>query len=108
VDAGFKGDGTFYGAGGHGALGACMLDPGFNGIGVTVAINRDQWDGGLSCGKCVRIQPSSLGIGMTPLLDEIVATIDNLCPECIFGDIDIGMAGDGRWQIEWDFVPCHV
>lgn len=103
----FEGDGTFYGAGGHGAEGACMLTPGFNGVSTTVAINQNQWEGGMSCGKCVRIYPTTRGIGITPIDNEIFATIDNLCPECLYGDIDIGLNGDGRWNIEWEFVPCH-
>ena len=102
----FSGDGTFYGDGGHGAEGACMLPVGFNGIPRTVAINNDQWEGGAVCGKCIVVQESSTGIGMTPIVESFKATIDNLCPECHYGDIDIGSNGDGRWQINWDFVPC--
>ncbi len=30
------------------------------------------------------------------------------CPECEFGSIDLGMNGDGRWQIEWYPVPCNT
>jgi len=101
------GDATFYGAGGHGELGACMLPVGFNGVGNTVAINAAQWEGGASCGKCVLIQPSSDGLGMTPIAEPIHATIDNLCPECQHGDIDLGLNGDGRWRIKWEFVSCH-
>jgi hypothetical protein len=98
--------GTFYGMGGAGAAGACMLRPGFNGVGTSVAINQAQWDGGLTCGKCVRITGTGAGLGMTPIKGPIFATIDNLCPECKYGDIDLGLGGDGRWQINWDFVPC--
>ena len=28
------------------------------------------------------------------------------CPECVEGDLDFSMSGDGRWDIEWEFVPC--
>ncbi len=28
------------------------------------------------------------------------------CPECSTGDLDFSMSGDGRWDIEWEFVPC--
>ena len=107
VAAKFNGDGTFYGAGGHGELGACMLSRGFNGVINTVAINKDQWNDGAVCGKCLMIQPSDKGIGTTPINSTIFATIDNLCPECHYGDVDIGMSGDGRWQITWDFIACH-
>ncbi len=30
------------------------------------------------------------------------------CPECSFGDIDLNLAGDGRWKVEWHAVPCNV
>lgn len=103
----FHGDGTFYGEGGHGAQGACMLSKEFNGVKKTVAINAAQWEDGKACGKCVLIQPTNRGIGTTPILAPIFATIDNLCPECQHGDIDLGLNGDGRWHIEWEFVPCH-
>jgi hypothetical protein len=103
----FEGDGTFYGNGGAGESGACMLKRGFNGIQTTVAINREQYNGGLSCGKCVMITGKGEGIGQTPIFGPILATIDNECPECKFGDIDMGLSGDGRWKITWDFVECH-
>ncbi len=106
VNASFEGDGTFYGAGGAGKSGACMLNPGFNGVPITVAMNRAQYDGGSTCGKCVSITGKGEGIGMTPIIGPIIATIDNECPECKFGDVDIGMKGDGRWKITWDFIQC--
>jgi hypothetical protein len=31
-----------------------MLNPGFNGVGITVAMNNQQYEGGASCGKCIR------------------------------------------------------
>ena len=106
VYASFEGDGTFYGNGGNGHFGACMLEPGFNNIGLTVAINREQFQDGMVCGKCVRIVGQGKGLGMTPILGPLYATIDNECSECHYGDIDIGMDGDGRWKIQWDFIDC--
>lgn len=102
----FRGDGTFYGEGGHGAEGACMLPRGFNGVATTVAINSEQWENAGACGKCVLIEPSQDGLGMTPIKESIKATIDNVCPECHHGDLDLGMSGDGRWKIQWSFVSC--
>lgn len=102
----YEGDGTFYGAGGHGAEGACMLQPGFNNVAITAAMNREQYAGGASCGKCVLITGKGEGSGMTPIIGPILATIDNECPECKFGDVDLGLSGDGRWRITWDFVEC--
>ena len=106
ISALYSGELTFYGPGGAGASGACMLEVGFNGIGTTVAMNPFQYDNGGACGKCVVIFPSISGIGMTPIVEKIYATIDNLCPECKFGDVDIGLGGDGRWQSSWEFINC--
>jgi hypothetical protein len=103
----YEGDGTFYQIQPKGEMGACMLPRGFNEIGQTVAINHDQYNNGEACGKCVLIHPVGSGSGMTPITQPIFATIDNECPECKHGDIDIGANGDGRWQISWQFVPCH-
>jgi hypothetical protein len=114
----YEGEGTFYG--GDATMqgtGSCMLKQNFNSITNTVAMNRAQYEEGASCGKCVEInleldslgQP--LGIGVKPLPFKIIATIDNECPECKFGDVDFGFINDGekydgRWKINWDFVQC--
>lgn len=103
----FEGQATFYQIQPRGEFGSCMLPRNFNNINNTVAINRPQYENGLVCGKCVLITPKGTGIGTTPITKSIFATIDNECPECHFGDIDIGLPGDGRWEITWDFVPCH-
>jgi hypothetical protein len=103
----YRGEGTFYGEGGAGETGSCMLNRNFNGIPITVAINNDQYEGGKSCGKCVVVRGQGIGSGMTPIIGPIYATIDNVCPECKFGDIDLGLDGDGRFQIIWEFIPCN-
>jgi len=97
---------TFYGAGGNGGAGACMLQRGFNGVGLTVAINGPMWDNAQNCGKCIKLTGTGYGIGTTPVIGPIYATIDNVCPECSYGDIDLGLDGDGRWKMNWDFVDC--
>lgn len=102
----FNGDGTFYGEGGNGARGACLLTPGFNGVGTTVAMNRQQFENGGACGRCVRITGDGRGAGMTPILGPVFATVDNECPECKHGDIDLGLSGDGRWNINWEYISC--
>jgi hypothetical protein len=102
----FDGEGTFYGDGGAGEHGACMLKRGFNGVATTVAINKPQYADGQACGKCVLISGKGVGSGQTPIIGPMLATIDNECPECAFGDIDLGLGGDGRWKISWDFVEC--
>lgn len=34
--------------------------------------------------------------------------VNNRCPECSHGDIDLNIAGDGRWKARWYAVPCAV
>ena len=101
------GEGTFYGHGGAGKNGACMLNTGFNGVSTTVALNPVHYAGGQACGKCIKAWGSGEGSGMTPLKGPIYATVDNVCPECKSGDVDFGMGGDGRWKIQWQFVGCE-
>lgn len=50
---------TFYGAGGAGEIGACMLARGFNDVGLTVAINGPMWNNAQNCGKCVKVRTTS-------------------------------------------------
>jgi len=69
----------------------------------TVAIAPDQFNGGKSCGRCIRLYSS--GVKKPPR--SLFATVDNLCPECRSGDIDLGLEGDGIWRVNWEFVPCH-
>ena len=40
------------------------------------------------------------------MLGPLYATIDNVCPECKYGDIDLGLDGDGIWKMSWDFIDC--
>ena len=107
TSADYQGDGTFYGAGGNGAAGACMLQPGFNGVSTTVAMNHQQFENGNACGRCIRVTGTGAGAGMTPIVGPVYATVDNECPECKHGDVDMGLGGDGRWFIQWDYVDCN-
>jgi len=83
-----------------------MLERGFNGVSVTVAMNPVHYQQGSGCGKCIKAWGKGDGVGMTPIVGPIYATIDNLCPECKPGDVDFGLGGDGRWKIQWEFVEC--
>ena len=94
----FTGDLTFYGGAGTG--GACSSSYVPHGH-TTVAINNDQFDNGLACGSCLE--------GVYHIGDEsiyIKAIVDNLCPECVYGDLDLGEVGDGRWDLEWSLIQC--
>ena len=103
----FQGEGTYYGRDATDAnTGACYwMDQGASG-GMTVAINQAQWEDGGACGKCVLIHGEGEGLGADPITGPHFATVTNLCPECQHGDIDLGVSGDGRWQISWSFVDC--
>ena len=47
------------------------------------------------------------GIGLVPIPGNwTMAMVDNQCPECAFGSIDLSETGDGRWRIEW--YPVEV
>ena len=94
----FSGDATYYGgAGVGGSCSSSYIPSGF----TTVAMNNDQYDNGLVCGSCIE--------GVYHLGGESIyfdAIVDNLCPECSFGDLDLGESGDGRWDLEWSFTEC--
>jgi len=105
--SGYYGEGTFYGAGGAGTNGYCQISAVSLGMSTTVAINPYQMEGGQSCGKCVEIFGKGEGSGMTPIIGPYIAMIDNLCPECKDGDLDLGIQGDGRWKITWNFIDCQ-
>ena len=94
----FTGDLTFYGGAGSG--GACSSSYVPNGY-TTVAINNDQYDNGLACGSCLE---GVYHIGGESIY--INAIVDNLCPECVYGDLDLGEIGDGRWDLEWSLTEC--
>lgn len=94
----YQGDLTFYGgarAGGH--CTSVYNYPGF----TTVAMNQEQYAGGKACGACVHACYTA-NSGSRRCFDAIV---DNECPECSRGDLDLGESGSGRWPVEWSYVP---
>lgn len=101
-----EGDGTFYGGGGAGDKGTCLLPKNFNKVKLTVAVAPDLFDGGAACGKCIKIWGEGNGLGTTPIIGPYYATIDNLCSECKSGDVDFGMDGNGRWKIHSEIIDC--
>ncbi len=70
-------------------------------------MNLPQYDSSATCGACVEV---------TGERGTLVVTIEDLCPECKFGDLDlsinafpkIGNPMDGRIPIRWRIVPCPV
>lgn len=96
-----RGDLTYYGgAGENGACSQTFVPAGF----TTVAINQAQWKGGAECGTCVE------GCFTNDFDDSgercFKAIVDNLCPECASGDLDMGEDNGGRWALQWKFIDC--
>jgi expansin (peptidoglycan-binding protein) len=97
-NGGNQGDLTYYGGAGKG--GACTstyVPTGFK----TVALNAPQYGDGEHCGSCVSACFTANGKKTC-----FEAIIDNKCPECKSGDLDMGENGDGRWPLSWSFMPC--
>lgn len=113
----FTGDLTFYSeedSNGNfiprGVLGSCQLPNGFNNIPITVAMNQAQYENGNACGRCILIYPTTDGLGTKPLKNVILATVNNVCPECTYGSIDLNLSlkdHDGRWKVNWEFTDCQ-
>jgi len=74
----------------------------------TVAINSPQWQGSASCGMCVQVTGTGKGAGSNPITGTFLAVVDDLCPECKTGSLDLAKNGDGRWGINWVAVDCPV
>lgn len=99
----FSGEGTFYGYGGGGNCSfANPTSPVYTG-----AMNELQYDTAMTCGACVEVTGSR---------GSLVIRIEDKCPECKFGDIDLSEEAfpliddkiKGRVPITWKFVPCSV
>ncbi len=114
VEAEFNGIGTTYGPpegeppnGGNCAL---MKWPSFAPE-FHVAINNEQWNTGVHCGRCVEVQCID---PRCTTKEKVVGQITDRCPECKYGDLDMsqpmlfkatGYRTD-RLAIKWDFVEC--
>lgn len=72
-----------------------------------VAMNHTDYAGSQACGACVEITRPETG-------KTVIARVDNRCPECAPGDIDmsdpaflqIGTYQEGRFPISWKYIPC--
>ncbi|CAL8463361.1 g2895 [Coccomyxa elongata] len=115
----YDGDGTYYGQqGGQNDGGACSFGKTFSnslglswkaGVQTYIALNRAQYNNSQACGQCLMYRGLGPGIGMLPIpSDWQYGLVDNVCPECAYGSIDLDKNGDGRWKIEWYPIPCNV
>ncbi len=73
---------------------------------LTGAINMEQVDNSLTCGMCAMVEYKD---------KREIILLDNLCPECKKGDIDLShqawkkIVGDenySRYKAKWSFVDC--
>ncbi|CAD7697449.1 unnamed protein product [Ostreobium quekettii] len=104
----FSGIATFYGLGSHSG-GHCVLRnpfPAYYDNLTPLAINAPMYDGSVTCGMCMRVWGEGVGIGTTPVIGPFMAYVADECPECHYGDLDLAADGDGRWEIQWEAVPC--
>jgi expansin (peptidoglycan-binding protein) len=73
---------------------------------MTAAINAPQMNNSLACGTCAVVTLNS---------KATVVLLDNICPECKYGDLDLSqdawkaIVGDtnyGRKKASWEFSEC--
>lgn len=104
----YHGDGTYYGQTNGGN---CVLRnpvPGMYAGKLPIALNSPQYGNSEMCGACLRVTGNGDGLGANPITGTFYAYVDDKCPECKWGDIDLGKSGDGRWSVSWEFVPCET
>ena len=100
-----EGEAMFYD---DGLLGNCSYPP-ENRPRYHAAMNRVDYASSRACGTYVNIRRKD-----DPQKREVTVVIDNQCPECSEGDIDLSpvafdrIAGrvEGRVDIEWNYVPA--
>ncbi len=103
-----KGDGTYY-TQQYPGKGNCGLNApvpkNIDGL-LTVAMNKQQYADSKTCGMCLELTGHGIGQGRKPINGTRLAMVDNQCPECPYGDVDLGETGGGRWEVEWIAVEC--
>jgi len=77
----------------------------YNGL-MTAAINNDMIDNSITCGMCAAVTYGD---------KSTVVLLDNLCPECKHGDLDLSHEAwnyltnnknYGREKAKWSFIDC--
>jgi len=75
----------------------------------TVALVSTDWQVGAVCGMCIQITSKGTGSGANPIPSTpFTVYVNNECPSCNPGGIDLGLAGDGAWDMTWKAVACNV
>jgi len=58
---------------------------------------------------CLEVTYSGSGSGANPPpTTPFLVYVNNLCPSCVNDGIDLGLSGDGAWDISWKAVACPV
>ncbi len=102
-----EGEATFYE---DGLLGNCSYPNDLRPV-YHAAMNQTDYAGSRACGTYVNIRRKD-----DPRKREVTVLIDNRCPECSRGDIDMSPAAferiaervEGRVPIEWNYVAAPV
>ena len=107
VEFSFNGDATSFGGSNIGGCCGFKENSFLYSNKLEVALNAQQWNNSLNCGRCVSIKYKDHA--------PITAVISDKCPECKFGDLDLFTesysalikSDPGRELITWSFVPCN-
>lgn len=102
-----SGDATYYGGTDNGH---CSLSPvpAQYGNRIPVAVGPDTYARSAGCGACLAATSAGVGAGADPPPAAFDAYIADECPKCAAGDLDLGVPGDGRWDVAWRVVDCPV
>ncbi len=100
-----EGEATYYE---DGRLGNCSFPPEIRPA-LHAAMNKADYAGSRSCGTYVNVRRKD-----DPQQRHVTVFIDNQCPECAAGDIDLSPAAferiaeriEGRVPVEWSYVPA--
>jgi len=106
------GKGTYYTGNDRGGHCALWPLPAFVDSSITrVAMNKIDYigfDKSSGCGICLEINGTGEGLGRDPILGPFIAFVNDECPECSKGAIDVGTGKDGLWDIHWKAINCPV
>lgn len=86
---------------------ACGFDPDLYSDFAQVSISGVEWADSLACGVCLEINGTGNGEGATPFTGSYQAIVTNVCDVCEKDNFSVFGDGDGRWEIEYDYVPCN-
>lgn len=72
-----------------------------------MALDREQFFQG-GCGMCIELHGTGSGSGGNPVKGMYRVFVNNLCPECEYGHLDVAQPGDGLWDITWCVRACFL